>query len=48
MATYEVESVFYNNYGGVKTKNIDLFSTKNQSLTVKNKTLIYFRPYTHY
>tara|TARA_B100000035_G_scaffold212194_1_gene181837 strand:- start:359 stop:583 length:225 start_codon:yes stop_codon:yes gene_type:complete len=37
MATYEVESVFYNNYGGVKTKNIDLFSTKNQAIKHMNK-----------
>ena len=24
--TYEVETVFYNTHGGVKTKNYDLFS----------------------
>jgi|TARA_Y100000385_G_C13037636_1_gene613764 hypothetical protein len=32
MATYEVENIFYNNYGGVQTKSCDLFATKNQAL----------------
>lgn len=32
MTTYEVETVFYNNHGGVKTKNCDLFSSKNQAI----------------
>ena len=32
MSTYEVETVFYNNYGGVQTKSCDLFSTKNQAM----------------
>tara|TARA_B100001057_G_scaffold37643_1_gene33993 strand:- start:2603 stop:2827 length:225 start_codon:yes stop_codon:yes gene_type:complete len=32
MATYEVENIFYNNYGGVQTKSCDLFGTKNQAM----------------
>jgi hypothetical protein len=32
MATYEVESVFYNNYGGVKTKSCDLFGDKTKAV----------------
>lgn len=32
MATYEVESVFYNNYGGVKTKSIDLFGDRTKAV----------------
>ena len=32
MSTYEVETVFYNNYGGVQTKSCDLFATKNQAM----------------
>ena len=31
MATYEVELVFYNNYGGVKNKSCDLFGDKNKA-----------------
>jgi hypothetical protein len=26
MSTYEVETVFYNTHGGIRTKNYDLFS----------------------
>ena len=32
MSTYEVETVFYNNQGGVRTKECDLFSSKNQAI----------------
>ena len=32
MATYEIESVFYNNYGGVKSKSCDLFGDKNKAV----------------
>ena len=31
--TYEVETVFYNTHGGVKTKNCDLFSSKKQAVS---------------
>ena len=37
MSTHEVETVYYNNYGGVKTKNYDLFATKNQAIKHMNK-----------
>ena len=37
MSTYEVETVFYNNYGGVQTKSCDLFSTKNQAIRYMKK-----------
>ncbi len=37
MSTYEVKTVYYNNYGGVKTKNYDLFATKNQAIKHMNK-----------
>lgn len=32
MSTYEVETVFYNNHGGIQTKNYDLFSTRQQAV----------------
>ena len=38
MSTYEVETVFYNNRGGIQTKNYDLFSNKKQA--VKHMTSI--------
>ena len=34
--TYEVETVFYNTHGGVKTKNYDLFSDKKQAVSHMN------------
>ena len=37
MSTYEVENIFYNNYGGVQTKSCDLFATKNQALSHMKK-----------
>ncbi len=37
MATYEVENIFYNTYGGVQTKSCDLFATKNQALSHMKK-----------
>lgn len=36
MSTYEVETVFYNNRGGVQTKNYDLFNNKNQAVKHMN------------
>ena len=36
MSTYEVETVFYNNRGGVQTKNFDLFSDKRQAVKHMN------------
>lgn len=36
MSTYEVETVFYNNYGGIQTKNCDLFSNKRQAVKHMN------------
>ena len=33
MSTYEVETVFYNTHGGIRTKNYDLFSDKRQATT---------------
>jgi len=32
MATYEVETVYYNNNGGIKTKEFDLFDNKKQAV----------------
>jgi hypothetical protein len=32
MATYEVETVYYNNNGGIKTKECDLFDNKKQAV----------------
>jgi len=32
MATYEIETVFYNNYGGVKSKSCDLFGDKTKAV----------------
>jgi len=32
MTTYEVETVFYNSHGGIRTKNYDLFNNKNQAM----------------
>jgi 1,2-phenylacetyl-CoA epoxidase PaaB subunit len=45
MSTYEVETVFYNNHGGVQTKNYDLFSSKQQAVKhmnsqIKSKTYL--------
>ena len=45
MSTYEVETVFYNNHGGIQTKNYDLFSTRKQAVNhmnsqIKNKTYL--------
>ena len=36
MSTYEVETVFYNNHGGIQTKNYDLFSNKRQAVKHMN------------
>tara|TARA_Y100001938_G_C7818669_1_gene295531 strand:+ start:296 stop:520 length:225 start_codon:yes stop_codon:yes gene_type:complete len=36
MSTYEVETVFYNNRGGIQTKNYDLFSNKRQAVKHMN------------
>tara|TARA_B100001057_G_C22533524_1_gene826694 strand:+ start:471 stop:695 length:225 start_codon:yes stop_codon:yes gene_type:complete len=36
MSTYEVETVFYNNRGGIQTKNFDLFSNKKQAVKHMN------------
>ena len=36
MSTYEVETVFYNNRGGIQTKNYDLFSNKKQAVKHMN------------
>ena len=36
MSTYEVETVFYNNHGGVFAKNYDLFSSKQQAVKHMN------------
>ena len=36
MSTYEVETVFYNNHGGIQTKNCDLFSNKKQAVKHMN------------
>ena len=40
MSTYEVENIFYNNYGGVQTKSCDLFATKNQAIKHMKKIFI--------
>ena len=37
MSTYEVETVFYNNYGGVQTKSCDLFGSKQKAIKHMNK-----------
>ena len=37
MSTYEVENVFYNNYGGVTTKSCDLFSSKRKAISHMNR-----------
>ena len=36
MSTYEVETVFYNNRGGILTTNYDLFSNKKQAVKHMN------------
>lgn len=39
MSTYEVETVFYNNHGGIQTKNYDLFSTRQQAVKHMNSQI---------
>lgn len=39
MSTYEVETVFYNTHGGIKTKNYDLFSDKHQAVKHMNSQI---------
>jgi len=39
MSTYEVETVFYNTHGGIKTKNYDLFSDKRQAVKHMNSQI---------
>ena len=39
MSTYEVETVFYNNHGGIQTKNYDLFSSRQQAVKHMNSQI---------
>jgi len=39
MSTYEVETVFYNNHGGIQTKTCDLFSTRQQAVKHMNSQI---------
>lgn len=32
MATYEVETIHYNNFGGIQTKECDLFDSKTKAV----------------
>ena len=39
MSTYEVETVFYNNHGGIQAKNYDLFSNRKQAMKHMNNQI---------